>query len=266
MNENLNLSEILKDCPKGTKFYSTVFGDVYFEKIDLTNDYFPIKFTHSNGRLCSVTNKGWLFAEFNGECTVFPDKNQRDWSKWHRPFVDGDIIFTHIGGKNEQTFVSVFKGYSGDLYLNYLIICLDDNKIFYYDERNAAFCDNSQILEQRLATEEEKRQLFDAIKAKGYRWDSEKKTLEKITDVKESKFDPKTLEPFDKVFMTDSLAIPWSIGFFSHILERDEHLFDEHLFAVGSSHWRYCIPYNDDTKHLIGKIDGAPAFYRYWEK
>ena len=33
MNENLNLCEILKDCPTGTKFWSSVWGDVYFSGI-----------------------------------------------------------------------------------------------------------------------------------------------------------------------------------------------------------------------------------------
>ena len=32
MNENLNLVEILKDCPKGTKLYSSVLGEVEEEE------------------------------------------------------------------------------------------------------------------------------------------------------------------------------------------------------------------------------------------
>ena len=76
-----------------------------------------------------------------------------------------------------------------------------------------------------------------------------------------NKFDPKTLQPFDKVLMTDSLSTPWFLGFFSYIGESEEF-----RFVVGSSHWRYCIPYNNDTKYLIGKTDEAPEFYRYWEE
>lgn len=34
MNEKLNLVEILKDCPIGTKLYSTIHGDVKLELID----------------------------------------------------------------------------------------------------------------------------------------------------------------------------------------------------------------------------------------
>ena len=31
MNENLDLTKILKGCPKGTKFYSPIYGEVRFE-------------------------------------------------------------------------------------------------------------------------------------------------------------------------------------------------------------------------------------------
>ena len=33
MNENIDLTEILKNCPEGWEFYSSVFGEVEFEGI-----------------------------------------------------------------------------------------------------------------------------------------------------------------------------------------------------------------------------------------
>lgn len=47
MNENIDLTEILKDCPKGWKFYSSVYGDVEFVEI-LPNIPFP-KRSQENG-------------------------------------------------------------------------------------------------------------------------------------------------------------------------------------------------------------------------
>lgn len=35
--------------------------------------------------------------------------------------------------------------------------------------------------------------------------------------------------------------------------------------CTGDVHYDYCIPYNEDTKHLVGKSEDAPVFYRYWE-
>ena len=80
MNENLNLVEILKDCPEGTKLYSTVFGEVEFESI---NDIIgPIVVTTNIGAPECFTADGKMFASYNGECVLFPSKEQRDWSKF----------------------------------------------------------------------------------------------------------------------------------------------------------------------------------------
>ena len=81
MNENLNLVEILKDCPEGTKLYSTVFGEVEFESI---NDIIgPIVVTTNIGDPECFTADGKMFARYNGECVLFPSKEQRDWSKFN---------------------------------------------------------------------------------------------------------------------------------------------------------------------------------------
>lgn len=88
MNENLNLVEILKDCPKGTKLYSPVFGDVEFAKVCQNDSVdFPIEFKLSDDSLNSVTTDGRLYEEFNGECILFPSKDQRDWSKFTAPWL-----------------------------------------------------------------------------------------------------------------------------------------------------------------------------------
>ena len=81
MNENLNLVEILKDCPKGTKLYSTLFGEVKLNTIIIKNVY-SIEFEAENGELYRVASDGRYLCKFNGECILFPSKDQRDWSKF----------------------------------------------------------------------------------------------------------------------------------------------------------------------------------------
>ena len=87
MNENIDLTQILKDCPKGTKFYSNVLGEVEFICID--SDIYKIKVEATNGEINGFTSKGMYRWEFNGECNLFPSKDQRDWSKftapWYKP-------------------------------------------------------------------------------------------------------------------------------------------------------------------------------------
>lgn len=82
MNEKLDLVEILKDCPRGTKLYSTVHDDVFFEGIiDLE---YPIQISNKNIDVVTLSEKGRLIIGI-GECILFPSKDQRDWSKFKAP-------------------------------------------------------------------------------------------------------------------------------------------------------------------------------------
>lgn len=75
------------------------------------------------------------------------------------------------------------------------------------------------------------------------------------------KFDPKTLQPFDKVLVRDRNSERWRAQVFSNIIE---DVVDYRYFCINSV-YRYCIPYNDYTKHLVGIAEEAPEYYRYWE-
>lgn len=78
---------------------------------------------------------------------------------------------------------------------------------------------------------------------------------------KEEKFDPKTLKPFDKVLVRDNQSIEWRCGIFSHIDDNAKY----YPYFTSSSDYKFCIPYNEDTKHLVGTTEEAPEYYRYWE-
>ena len=72
------------------------------------------------------------------------------------------------------------------------------------------------------------------------------------------KFDPKTLKPFDSVLVYGEYE-GWFCTIFSHIGV------GEYPYNTASGNYGWCIPYNDETKHLVGTKDEAPDFYRYWE-
>ena len=166
MNENINLCEILKCCPKGWEFYSSIHGYVYFEELN-TDDKYPVIISYKNGKLASFGADGRLFLDYAGECTLFPSKDQRDWSKFTAPWY-----------KNE-------------------------------------------------------------------------------------KFDPKTLKPFDKIIARVDEHGIWCCEWFSFI----DSFIEENIILIKGcgAYYRNCIPYNDDTKHLVGTTDEAPEYYRYWE-
>ena len=78
--------------------------------------------------------------------------------------------------------------------------------------------------------------------------------------LKKERFDPKTLKPFDRVLVKDSESLTWKINMFSHINNKAEY-----PYCCLLSFYKYCIPYNDETKHLVETRDEAPEYYRYWE-
>ena len=77
---------------------------------------------------------------------------------------------------------------------------------------------------------------------------------------KKEKFDPKTLQQYDKVIVKDYLDDPWKVDFYSHKNVNTEYQYR----CVGNS-YRFCIPYNDETKYFVGTKEEAPEYYRYWE-
>ena len=76
---------------------------------------------------------------------------------------------------------------------------------------------------------------------------------------KTGKFDPRTLQPFDKVLVRDVYKKCWVCTLFSHI-DNDVS------FPVycSSDCFATCIPYNEDTKHLVGTTDDCPEYYKWW--
>ena len=114
MNENLNLVEILKDCKKGTKLYSPIFGDVEFDRIDIHSDY-PIRVLCKHGD-DSFSKDGRLYFDYDGECMLFPTREQRDWSKFKpkKPKFDPktlkpfDKVLVKIGTKSYHMWLPDF--------------------------------------------------------------------------------------------------------------------------------------------------------------
>ena len=171
MNENIDLTKILEGCPKGTELYSSVYGKVRFEGIS-NSDFNPIeikflnKFTNPSLVSAFFAKDGRCGSCYDGECTLFPAKDQRDWSKFER------------------------------------------------------FWDKPKV----------------------------------------EKFDVNTLHPFDKVLTRCDNYEKWNIDLFGY--------FDNLYKGVCclDSYLQMCIPYNDETKHLVGTTNDCPEYYKWWEE
>lgn len=87
MNENLDLVEILKDCPEGTKLYLSVIDrDVALRWVAGFGEY-PIRVIEERSKVTfDITICGRLYKDYpDGEIVLFPSKDQRDWSKFKAP-------------------------------------------------------------------------------------------------------------------------------------------------------------------------------------
>ena len=94
-----------------------------------------------------------------------------------------------------------------------------------------------------------------------YREDGTSVKFVEVQEPKKERFDPKTLKAFDKVLVRSEKVFNWNCSLFSNI----DDFSSKYPFSCLSMCYRFCIPYNDDTKHLVGTKDEAPDFYRYWE-
>ena len=120
MNENIDLTQILKDCPKGWKFYSSIYGDLLYSRMYLSSSAPKITFIKPDS-ISSVDyyqdGKRYLSQ---GECTLFPSKDQRDWSKFEAPWYKKKIEPKfHVGQ------------YITDGYIGGQIISMEDNYTCY---------------------------------------------------------------------------------------------------------------------------------------
>ena len=99
----MNIAEILKYCPKGTKLYSLIHGEVFLENIEsseLSELNYPIKVFTSSGYSEYFTKDGLLNIFYsNSECVLFPSKEQRDWNEFRLPANDGDIMMSKNGNR-----------------------------------------------------------------------------------------------------------------------------------------------------------------------
>ena len=132
MEQKLNIAEILKNKPRGTKLYSMIHGKCSFEAV--TDEIFKINFCTSKFGLtqsgeCTLIKFGNMYD--GGECIIFPSKEMRDWSKFS--WKKGDILISNDGGI-EVIFDKWYDDTYTSFYCKYYLNSEDKNKIVYYEE------------------------------------------------------------------------------------------------------------------------------------
>lgn len=233
MENKINIAEILRDIPKGTKLYSPLFGEC--ELVGVDNSKYPIviKAQRIDGAISKgIMKDGRYFDGYEeAECSLFPSARMRNWNKF---FKRGDVVVNEYSG-----LITVFDGWKNDDYTKF------NTTIDYYKVSNSwgkedVYCTGIY----RRATDEE-RAKFIAAAEEHYGGKYNPETLQ-VKPVKVSK--PKcSFKPFDKVLVRCNEDSVWCCELFSHY-----NTFNKQCpYVCSSSVYKYCIPY-EGNQHLLG--------------
>lgn len=166
----MNIAEILKYCPKYTKLYSTIWGEV--ELNEVTN-FGTIEIKAIDQVMCTSFTLDYEGRYSHmGECILFPSKDQRDWEEFRLPVKRGDIMMSGgrafiISDEYTDTLIGNYHGY----------ICgIDVTGAFKVSQSNHHWTNSFYI----PASEEAKKELFDKMAEAGYKWNADTLELEKI--------------------------------------------------------------------------------------
>ena len=236
MENKINIAEILRDMPEGTKLYSPLFGKC--EYISVVGDKRPINIRTSNTtdmQYEALTEYGCYFSDFEDTDTVlFPSAKMRDWSKF---FKRGDIVYN----PHSQMY-AVFECWANDDYTEF------NTTINYYKDHTFGkeeVCDTECFVKAN----DEQKALFIAAAEKYYGGKYNPETLQ-VDPVKVSK-SMCSFIPFQEVLVRDSDASIWKAAHFSHYDGEDEY-----PYITTANAYKQCVPY-DCNEYLLG-TDKSP--------
>lgn len=226
MENKINIAEILKDCPKGTKLYSSLFGNVILEEVD-TTCIATIKIKYNSNNCTKFCKTGLYYNYEDAECLLFPSREMRDWTKF---FKRGDVVWS------KDNMYAIFEGWANDDYTKF-------NSTICFYEFDASF-DKEVVCDTALYVKvsDKGRAMFIANAEKFYNGKYNPDTLQ-VEPVKPTC----PFKPFDKVLARDNDEQAWRANYFSHYSNDPDY----HYTCINGL-YRYCIPYNEHTAHLLG--------------
>lgn len=149
-NNNINIAEILKGCPIGTKLYSPIYGEVALLKVN-SNSKYPICITNGISCTATFTSDGRLYESYHSaECLLFPSREMRDWSKF---FKRGDVVY--IKEANNVTDYAIFESWKNDDYTEFNASIFYSNKSGFAERKVCTaklYTKANDLLKARLIT------------------------------------------------------------------------------------------------------------------
>lgn len=227
MNNNINIAEILKDCPKGMKLYSPLLGKVTLENVDTNSTIIVNDGFNTDGYF---TKTGLYYDREDGECLLFPSSNMRDWTKF---FKRGDVVRNKDGNR-----YAIFDCWANGDYTKF------NATINYSDESFAMFyTKETYYTSSFIKARDEEVVVFIDHAEKYYNGKYNPNTLQVEPIEPKSKF-----KPFDRVLVRDYPNQKWTINLFSYYNKEAK----DFPYVCTNGCFSYCIPYAGN-EHLVGK-------------
>lgn len=300
----INIAKLLKDAPKGMKLYSPLLGEVEFaEVMDTDYVPIRVMCGIIGERFDKFGRyKGNEYPD--AECLLFPSKEVRTWEGWKLPvepkfkvgnwylcvkdfygkgvrFDKGNTYHCGKDGCLQQFDYGAHISIVEELYEYFRLWTIADakdgdvlalnGKPFIYSShkygKNYCYIDDCGQFRASFnlvfqgncvcpATKEQRNFLFAKMRESGYEWNEKNKELRKI----QPHYDIKNFHVGMPVLVRDYDNSRWSYVQFSH------YVGEECGFKFNACGIPYiqCIPFNDDTKHLLGTTDMCPEEYINW--
>lgn len=146
MENKINIAEILKDKPKGTKLYSPIFGEVIFDKTERDLGHYMIFVTTPSQTHHAFMEDGKY--ERYGECLLFPSKEMHSWEKF--AWKKGDVLVSNNGCTEV-----IFDGFTDNTYISFVgkhyLTDGDENGVGYLEEQNCLATQDYHLEEKDVA-------------------------------------------------------------------------------------------------------------------
>ena len=255
----VNIVEIVNKLPIGTKLYSTICGECTIKKIYEGLGFDVIS---KDGTTYNFSYDGRF--DFNGECCIFTSKENRDWnafSKVKPKFKMGDKI-VH---KNSLFKPLIITGVYSDYYVLNLSNKTELLDIKYQDEWELAF-DSKFKVGDKIVRENTVFPILTVTFVNDMIYTVKSNISNEEHDIgvkivennyKIATFSPSDLKPFDRLLVKRHNT--WQIAHFGYF--KNGVVFTE----MGQPCNIDVVPYNDETKHLLGTCDDYYGFYKWWE-
>lgn len=227
----INIAEILKNFPKGTKLYSPLFGKVEFYEI--SNDFYStICVVDENDVLQVFTKEGCYYTGYtNAECLLFPSSEMRDWRKF---FKKGDVLYS-----SKLKMYAIFDSWHKEDYTMFNASFLHIVRINGWAE--GIFCRTQNFF---LASKYGPKEL--TTKAETHFDEKFSPNTPQVKSVKPVE-PTANFKPFDKVLVRDDDTHEWKISIFLHYDSSRTKM----PFVCIDCRFSQCIPYNEHTAHLL---------------